>query len=399
MKRFLASATLVGWCFVATAQPPGTNPVPAPPVPSITLDAAAPLLGGPTRVTLHLKDATAQAVIDAFSQQSGVPLRMLFFEEAAPPPKYTIDIENQPFWTALNEVSRKLQLAPQLAGDRNIQDLLPGNPDETLGVLLPAHPLVTLTARELRHEHNFSLKGTVENVQATNDRHTLYFNGWVLLDPKVRVAPSTTPVVTITEAVDDKGNALTDNQGGASFVQSPVLWDLQVNLQGRADAGQKLTRLKGSIKAFIVTKREVWEVPNLGDVVGPVIKTIKSEQGNETYKLLDLAQEGKVYEITMSVQRPPQAAPEAPPADEDFNAQQLRLARQDIGAMARLLDAKGRDIPYIGSRVEGENTVLQFGPQSEGENAPGIPVKIVFDIPVEFRELEIPFEYKNLPLP
>ncbi|HEY0076149.1 MAG TPA: hypothetical protein VGB77_18755 [Abditibacteriaceae bacterium] len=398
MKRFFVSATLFGCCLMATAQPPGTNPASAPPVPSITLDAATPLLGGPTRVTLHLKDATAQAVVDAFSQQSGVPLRMLFFEEAAPLPKYTIDIENQPFWTALNEVCRKLQLAPQLAGDRNIQDLLPGNPDETLGVLLPVHPLVALTARELRHEHNFSLKGTAENIQSVNDTHTLYFNGWVLLDPKVRVAPSTTPVVTISEAVDDKGNVLKDNQSGASFVQSPVLWDLQINLQGRADAGQKLTRLKGNIKTFIVTKREVWEVPNLGDVVGPVVKTIKSEQGNETYKLLDLAQEGKVYEITMSVQRPPQAAPAAP-LDEDFNTQQLRIARQDIGSMARLLDAKGRDIPYLDSRVEGENIILQFGPQAEGENAPGIPVKMVLDIPVEFRELDIPFEYKNLPLP
>ena len=100
----------------------------------------------------------------------------------------------------------------------------------------------------------------------------------------------------------------------------------------------------------------------------------------------------------MSVQRPPQA-PAAVAPDEDFNAQQLRLARQDIGAMARLLDAKGRTIPYLGSRVEGENTILQFGPQGEGENAPGVPVKLVLDIPVEFRELDIPFEYKNLPLP
>ena len=294
MKRFFVSATLFGCCLVATAQPPGANTAPAPPVPGVTLEAAAPLLGGPTRVTLHLKDATAQAVVDAFSQQSGVPLRLLFFEEAAPPPKYTIDIENQPFWTAFSELCRKLQLAPQLAGDRNIQDLLPGNLDESLGVLFPVHPLATLTARELRHEHNFSLKGAADNVQSTNDRHTLYFNGWVLLDPKVRVAPSTTPVVTITEAVDDKGNALMDNQGGASFVQSPVLWDLQVNLQGRADTGQKLARLKGNIKAFIVTRQEAWEVPNLGDIVGPVTKTVKSDAGNETYKLLDLAQEGKV---------------------------------------------------------------------------------------------------------
>ncbi len=398
MKRFLvfALASFFGWSFVVQAQPTSVPNPPAPAALPITLSDAAQLLGGPTLVTMHLKEASAQAVLDALSKQSGVPLRLLFTDDAVPAPKYTINIENQPFWTALMEVCRQLQLAPQLAGDRITQDLLPGNSDESLGAVIPVHPLVTLTAREMRHEHIFSLKADDKGAfQIPQDVHAIYFNGWALVDPKIRVAPNSTINVDITAAVDDKGQELPHNQGGASFVQSPVLWDLQLNMEGRGDASKKLASLKGVIKAFIVSKSERLEVPDLANA-GPVSKIIKTPQGNETYHLMDLAQDGKQYEVTFSINRPAQTAPVP---DEDINVQQLRNARQDLGSFTRLLDAQGRDIPYVSSKVNGEAVTLTFARQAEGENAPGAAKRLVLDIPVEFRELQIPFEYKDVPLP
>lgn len=396
MKRSLvfALAGLLVFPLVLAAQPTAGTLSPPPAALPVTMPEAAQLLGGPTLVTLHLKDATTQAVLDALSKQSGVPLRLLFIDEAIPAPKYTIDIEKQPFWTALVEVCRQLQLVPQLAGDRIFQDLLPGNPDDNLGAVIPVHPMITLTAREMRHEHTFSLKADKGVFQTPQEVHAIYFNGWALVDPKIRVAPNTTINVDITEAIDDKGQELPHEQGGASFVQSPVLWDLQINLGGRGDAGKKLARLKGIIKAFVVAKSERWELNDLANA-GPVTKTIKTAQGNETYRLVDLAQDGKQYEVTLGITRPAQAAPTP---DEDVNIQQLRNARQDLGSLTRLLDAQGRDIPYLSSKVEGEAVTLIFGRQ-EGENAAGAPTRLVFDIPLEFRELQIPFEFKDVPLP
>ena len=353
------------------------------------------MVGGPTLVTVHLKDVPAQAVLEALSKQSRVPLRLLFMDDVVPAPKYTIDIEKQPFWTALLEVCRQLQLAPQLAGDRNVQDLLPGNPDDALGVLVPLHPLVTLTAREMRHEHTFSLKGDKGAFQVLQEVHGVYFNGWALIDPKIRVAPNTTVNVDITEAIDDKGQKLLHEQPGASFVQSPVLWDLQFNMDGIPDAGKKLASLKGVIKAFVVAKSERWEVTDLTNAK-PQSKTIKTPQGNEIYHIVDMGQDEKQYEVTIAVTWPAQAAI-AP--DEDFNVQQLRMARQDLGALTRLLDAQGRDIPYLSSKVDGESITLMFARQAEGENVPGVPKTLVLDIPLEFRELQIPFEFKDVPLP
>lgn len=390
---FLAGSLLVQTPLVQ-AQPPGGAAAPPVAALPITLAEIGTTVGGPTLITMHLKDATAQAVLQELTRQAGVPVRLLFSDDALPPQKYTLDIEKQPFWTALLEVCRQLQLAPQLAGDRNIQDLLPGNPDDATGALIPINPLMTLTAREMRHEHSFSLKNANGALQAQQDTHSIYFNGWALVDPKIHVAPNTTVNVDITEAVDEKGQELPHEQGGASFVQSPALWDLQLNLGGRADAGKTLASLKGIIKAFVVSKNEKWEVADLANA-GPTTKTVKTPQGNETYRLVDLAQNGKQYEVTIGVTRPAQAEP-AP--DEDVNIQQLRTARQDLGSFTRLLDAQGRDIPYISSKIDGEAITLTFGRQ-EGENAAGAPNRLVLDIPVEFRELQIPFEFKNVPLP
>jgi hypothetical protein len=353
------------------------------------------MLGGPTLVTIHLKDASTQDVLNALSKQSGVSLRLLFVDENIPAPKYTIDIEKQPFWQAFLEVCRQLQLAPQLAGDPNTQDLLPGNPDDSVGALVSLHPMITLTAREMRHEHIFSLKGSNDGLQTQQETHSIYFNGWVLVDPKIQVAPNTTVSVDVTAAVDDKGQELSHEQAGASFVQSPDLWDLQINLDSRPEGGKKLASLKGVMKAFIVAKSEKWEVTDLANA-GPVTKTIKTPQGNETYRLVDLAKNGQQYEVTIGVTRPAQPAP-AP--EEDINVQQLRMARQDLGSLARLLDAQGRTIPYLNAKVDGEATTLTFGAQADAPNAPGAPTRLVLDIPVEFRELQIPFEFKDVPLP
>lgn len=397
MKRCLAFvlAAFLSLASLAFAQPTGVAAPPPPAALPLSLTDAEKLFDGPTLVTLHLKEASAALVLEELSKQSGVPLRLLFSDEANPAPKYTIDIEKQPFWTAFLEVCKQLQVAPQLAGDRIFQDLMPGNPDDSLGALLPLHPMVNMTAREIRHEHTFSLRGANGAFQTPQDRHSIYFNGWVLTDPKFRVAPNTTIYVEITAAVDEKGQTLQHEQGGASFVQSPVLWDLQINLDGRGDAGKKLASLKGVIKAAIITKSERLEVPDLANA-GPVSKIIKTPQGNETYHLIDLAQNGNQIEVTFGVTRPTQAAPLP---DEDINVQQLRNARQDLSSFTRLLDAQGRDIPYVSSKVNGEATTLIFARQTEGANATSAPKRLVLDIPVEFRELQIPFEYKDLPLP
>src|SRR5437773_2103341 len=97
--RFLLACSLLA--APLCAQPPDRPRPPKPAAPPLSLDEAGALLGGPTRVTLHLKDAAPQAVVAELSKQAGVSIRLQLWGEEDRKKPVTLDLEDQPFWTAL----------------------------------------------------------------------------------------------------------------------------------------------------------------------------------------------------------------------------------------------------------------------------------------------------------
>jgi hypothetical protein len=104
---------------------------------------------------------------------------------------------------------------------------------------------------------------------------------------------------------------------------------------------------------------------------------------------------GEQYVVRLKVTRPqtlvqPDFSPET---------QQFLYLRRDIGRMIKLIDAKGRTLRYQGGGGGDSTVTAHFGTfQEDGEKSEA-PQKMVFEIPLEFRELVVPFELKDLPLP
>src|SRR5215211_1041548 len=137
-RRLLLLLALVA--LPVRAQPPEP---PKPIAPPLSLDEANVLLGGPTRITLHLKDAVPQAVVAELSKQAGVSIRLPVWggDETRNKP-LAIDVENQPFWTALSEVCAKLRVQPPAWGTDRGLALTSSGADLARGREIAFSPLV-----------------------------------------------------------------------------------------------------------------------------------------------------------------------------------------------------------------------------------------------------------------
>src|SRR4051812_22300943 len=103
------SSLALGLCALAAARAgrasaagPGTQPATRPAV-----------------ITLHVGDGPARKVVEELSKRAGAVLPLtppdLFDQNPLPP--VTLDVDHKPFWTALEEVSRKTGLEPMASPD------------------------------------------------------------------------------------------------------------------------------------------------------------------------------------------------------------------------------------------------------------------------------------------
>lgn len=408
------------------AQPPEPPRPPKPTVPPISLAEADKVFGEPTRVTLHLKDVTSQEVIKEFSKQSGVTMRLETWREEEAKKQVTVDIENQPFWVAMQEVCATLNMSPQTHSGRDALLLHQGDISWARGTLISLSPLVTLRLIQITRTHTIALQGDATvpaGVKAANDTQDMALLGTFLFDPKLRMAEDRMRI-TIPQAIDDKGVTLVnENQRTYSYTygQSPLLWTLKIPLIWRGANSKQIVKLRVSAKCFVTTRRELWEVPDVLNA-RESSKTLRGPDGDETYTFLGMKKIGSQYQVHLDVQRPPARARVEMQQDE----QPLLWIRRDFSRMATLRDAEGRRFAWRGNQGTQDQDEyrllfaevpegmprpiklpiaagLEGAAKPEGAATPEVkiptPEKLVLDIPLEFRELEVPFELKDIPLP
>ena len=169
--------------------------------------------------------------------------------------------------------------------------------------------------------------------------------------------------------------------------------------------GRRLARLRGSVKLMVVTKRERWEIPN---VLGAknISKTIRGPLGEETWTLRNVevvpTEAGPRYHAYLNVApKQPLVAEEA--TEEELQARQaVESSLRDWAQMVSLVDTGGRVYPFMeGVEDTGEMITIPFSAPEETDaiNRPGPPARLIIDMPTEVREVEIPFDIKDLPLP
>jgi hypothetical protein len=340
---------------------------------------------GASLITLQMKGAAPREIFAEISRQASAELRPtpVNLWESKPWPKLDLDIERQPFWNVLHEVCGKLGVAPQnnmamemVIGDRTAGPRLWGEaPSAVSGPFL-------VVCSSINRSHSVDLN------QAKNVRRSCSVHFMIYPEPKMRVLQGT-HTARIEEAVDENGTSLAmpGLPPDMGFNVNHWPWNMSAALMPQPSTGQKIARLRGSGRFLIQTRSETAEVTE----VLSAREATRSVAGKR-FKLKEIRRQGHQYIAMLTLYR-------AGWAPHEWNY--MMYPQQTF----RMLDANGVPLMRLGNGTSGAgpdqmDVDIQFQRQNwNGTENAGEPVKLVWEVPVETKEVTVPFEFKDLPLP
>lgn len=365
-----------------------------PTAPTISLEELNRIIGGPTLISLHFKDAPAMTVFRALAQQATLEIQPMYADLIKDLRPVSIDIDEQPFWLAVREVCAQSGAELYQGFGKDIMIVPNGDLSLSGGPFVQHGPIMVVAAsarREKRWQY-FAPAGP----SATKGETQREIQLTIIVDPKLRLL-SNVPPLRFTTAVDEKGRTIFQPESRISA--SGKEFTLNAHMKFASTVGftdsQRLAKLAGQTKLFLALGTENWQIDdvlhakNLGHVV---------QRGGEdsSYVLLGVKPTAQNYEVRLSIARREFAWQDQDqvPAAGDF---QLRV---------HLYDAQNREFrrAFFAQRVEEKgDTVFLTVPFERaavgGQNQPGIPHKLVVEIPRMVRAVELPFEFTDLPLP
>lgn len=411
-------ATSLGLCtlFTCGALSPATTPALAqeeapqteettPKLPVISAAEAARLTGAPTLVTLHFDNGKVKDVFAEIRKQLGLPAGSNDFQVDRDETPVTLHIERQPFWTAMRAVAAKTHRAmgeERLSRSNTVLQFMPGD----RGLESPAvtvEPFMFTFSQAKRTRQSVVTLSDLPAAEApdvapkSTDQLSLLLN--IFVDPKLQIVPSTTQI-TWQQIIDEKGNSLLDTGQRSGTLRTDNRYMLQeyIRFNPKTDPGRRLTSIKGELHAFIVTKYDTWEVANPLQVKD-LEKVGAAGEASEKYIINDVTASGNSYRVRVRVLRP----------HLGFGFSQITDA---LTSGLTLYDEAGTALINQGGSRRGLRGVsdarsakfYEFEANealrpARSTTTATTPVKLVWKIPLEFREVVVPFEFKDLPLP
>ena len=346
---------------------------------------------GASMITLNVENAPAEKVFQELARQAHTEL------VPEPPdlwtqkqwPAATIHAERVEFWTVFRDACRQVGVTPD-QGDNFKMRL--ADAEDKKWILSPAVTtgpfLVWAECSERNLKHDFADPASAVDRTLTLTLHTD-------AEPKLRLIRDSA-AVTIEEVVDDHGNSLLPSQQGAEPSISPSgddghFWDIALQLEHpAANIGTRIARLRGTLHFLAPVRTETLEVDEIMKV-----RSVTRDLAGRRFLFRSAHRNGNGYEVKITAYR--DGLPEA-------DWQQIVNPHDFV----RLADEKDRPIPFTGvSESDGGDRQITYTLQFESQTAdkpnnagrpsdvPGAPVKLVWDLPVETRALQAPFEFNN----
>ncbi len=352
----------------------------------------------PTLVSLHFKNAPMSMVIPELARQSGMEIHVW------PPGNFgqnqktvTIDVDRQPFWEVVRQACAQSGWGPErYGGGGNRLTLSPNGGNWGKRPAVMQGQFMVLAANVQRHE-------TLDfgDPQNPSRQYSIYVQ--VCADPKMRIIRANQNM-EVSQAADEKGNSLVVKQTGYmgyhSGNQNPWFWELQAPLQLSPDIGKRLVEFKGVAKFSVQTKTDRWE---FGDPLKIKNQEKKIADDSVTLTILSVgrnAQNQNSVEVRLAISVKSKARLNLfARSDERHPLTEYSVLAQSI----KLLDARGRAFQNHGGGGGGGGTKWEysfnFAQRDDQGQALGDPAKLIWDVPVEIKEVAVPVEFKDLPLP
>lgn len=325
---------------------------------------------GPSLITLHVKDAAPGEVFSILSRQCGTPLptwpEKLWDEPNWP--KLTLDFDRQPFWDVIADLGKRLQI-----------DYLNSEPQEIRIARDSGHPPAAM----------FVSGAFLITADPIVFRNGMNIEVSVYGEPKVIVTRAVS--FKLERAEDDHGNPLLPQTSRRMFGRRFRTGSRQLPMpfQRPPDEVSHIGRLKGTITIVVQVATETWEVKDPASMsattrlVDSVPVTLESlfpaRAGGEGYELLaalpvGFSSRGTQDEITELIRKRMQVL--------DDHGRELKLS---------MVDSRGTS--------DGAEVTADFTPGDPPDGGRvGPPAKILWNIPTETRQLDIPFDFKQIPI-
>jgi hypothetical protein len=387
-RSVIAICSLAGGLLAARAlaQQAGANPATQPSTQPAAAAEAVESLGPVTRITLKLDNAKPADAFAELSKQAGFELR--------PSPKnlwegrewatVTLDLKDVSFWQAVRELCDKVGVSIQRQGlERDMIILQGGGRIWGQAPAFEAGPFM-IVARTLNRTHVVDL-----NAKA-GDTRTCTVGMIIYSEPKLRVLRiSSQPEIEV--AVDENGRSLVAIQPpvvakGVLAYANTWTWSVSALLHPPADAGQSISLLKGSVRALVQTRADTVEVDKI-DTTRTVVKTASGHK----LTVKDFRKTGTSYSLSLNVTRDPSTG--------------SAWKEANLSNMFRLVDSEGhaltrRSYGSGGTLADSVDLQLSFAQEDwNGNAAAGEPAKLIWEVPAETKEVAVPFEFRDLPLP
>ncbi|HEV8290645.1 MAG TPA: hypothetical protein VGP94_01920, partial [Tepidisphaeraceae bacterium] len=338
---------------------------------------------GASLITLHMKGASPKEVFAEISRQASAELRPspVNLWESKSWPAVDLDFERQPFWQAIGEVCNKFGLAPQnnmamemVIGEKSAGPKLWGEaPSLISGPFL-------IVCGYINRSHSIDLN------QAANVRRSCTVQFMIYPEPKMRVLQGTHSV-RIEEAVDEKGHtlAIPGLPPDMGFNTNTWPWSMSASLMPQVNTGKQIARLRGSGRFIIQTRAEQAEIGEVQNARG-VTKIVAGKR----FTLKEVRKQGNQYVAMVTLYR-------AGWSPNEWNY--MMYPQQTF----RMVDARGVPLMRLGNGTGGGgpdqmDIDIQFQRQNwNGTENAGEPVKLLWEVPVEMKEIGVPFEFTDLP--
>ena len=351
----------------------------------------------PTLVSLHTKGGSPRTAVESLAKQAGVRIGIWpDWVWKNMKKTVTIDAEKQPFWVVMSDVCSQSGLHTQYIGgrDRNEITLASANNDD------PATPPQRYRDGFLFVLRNAQRMHQIDYAATKGQSNTFVLMLQVLVDPKIPVLRGPYQL-NVTEAVDDKGNSLLtgqafdrENNVRASPWGTTWQWDLNTSLKDVPAPGTKLKTLKAVASFVVASGLDVWEVD--ANAAGPSSHAIPGGK----YTVESLTKQGDQYALKIAVDFKTKMFGRRPPDEAiytDYNSLQSMIKLVDADGKAYQMNGGGGGGGMGHSTYEFNFTARETG--EEGAAKPGPATKLVWTIPKGTKNVDVPVEFNDLPIP
>jgi hypothetical protein len=342
-------------------------------------------VAAPSTVTIHMEGVHPHDVMDELTKQTGVAFAVwpdqLYQQNQQLPTSITLNLDQATFWTAVGAMCEGAHLQPWNFNNSGAITFQQSDGHEPFGKRpQSAGPMGTIVVDSIQRNHSISFRDDDPQVQRNCGVEIKAF-----VDPRVRMMKFQNQA-NVDTAEDENGESIVVAPGNATpnFQDSQTKWEIQglnIPLNYDPEKSHKLATLKGSVRVMVASDVAKIEFDDLANAAGT-----DKEEGGLKVIVDDVKENEHSTEVKVRIMR------------TEMSKENFRNIFGKIFQDGRFESAGGKEMRPGGGGGGGED-LLQYTLNANYSGEGDKPVKLIWEIPTQTQQIDLPFEFHDLTLP